>query len=280
MCQTSNTSQVFPPKPTTYIFDMDGVVNLGDFPIPGAADAISKLQLAGRAVYFLTNNSSRSRAHYEQKLAGFGVSTEKRFIVTSAYATAMYLASHGGAGKTVFVVGEHGLAEELESVGLTTVITPDAVPYTHIDYVAVGIDRAFTYDKLRYAHAAVTRGHAELIATNRDSTYPTEDGEIPGGGSIVAAVATAVGREPLNIGKPEPFGLELILRDAGASIDQAVVVGDRLDTDIAAGNRLGVATILVLTGVTTREMVASATNLLWRPTRIVGTLQEILEDIS
>jgi 4-nitrophenyl phosphatase len=267
---------VFPPKPSTYIFDMDGVVNLGDLPILGAADVISKLQLAGCAVYFLTNNSSRSRAHYVQKLAGFGIHTDQRFVVTSAFAAAKYLASNGGAGKTVFVVGEHGLAEELETAGLKTVVAPDVVPYTQIDYVVVGIDRAFTYDKLRYAHSAVTRGHAELVATNRDSTYPTEDGEIPGGGSI----ATAVGRQPITIGKPEPYGLELIMLDAGASVDQVVVVGDRLDTDIAAGNRLGIATILVLTGVTTAEMAASATNPLWRPTRIVGTLQEILEDIS
>ncbi len=118
----------------------------------------------------------------------------------------------------------------------------------------VGIDRAFTYDKLLFAHAAITRGHAALIATNRDATYPTETGEIPGGGSIVAAVATAAGREPLVIGKPEPFALEMILRDAGTPLDEAAMVGDRMDTDIAAGNRVGIASILVLTGVTTRSM--------------------------
>ena len=259
---------------------MDGVVNLGETPIPGAAAAITALQNAGRAVYFLTNNSSRSRAHYVQKLARFGVVTEPRFVYTSAYATALYLVSKGGVGKTVFIVGEHGLAEELEAAGLKVVLAADDEPYTQIDYVVVGIDSAFTYAKLRYAHAAITRGHAELIATNRDSTYPTENGEIPGGGSIVASVATAAGREPITIGKPEPYGLELILRDAGATVDQADVVGDRLDTDIAAGNRLGVSTTLVLTGVTSREMAADPINPLWRPTRIVGTLAEILEDIS
>jgi len=279
ICQTPNTSPVFPPKPTTYIFDMDGVVNLGDSPIPGAADAISVLQRRA-LVYFLTNNSSRSRAFYEEKLARFGILTEQRFIYTSAYAAALYLASQEGSGKTAFVVGEHGLAEELASAGIEPVTAAHSRPYTQIDYVVVGIDRAFTYDKLLYAHAALTRGHAQLIATNRDATYPTEDGEIPGGGSIVAAVATAAGREPLTIGKPEPFALQLILTDADAKSTEAVMVGDRLDTDIAAGNHLDVATVLVLTGVTTRQMAENPPNPLWRPTRIVGTLAEILEDVS
>ena len=262
----------------TYIFDMDGVVNLGDSPIPGAPEVVAKLQRAGRGVYFMTNNSSRSRSHYRSKLAGFGVETDERYIYTSAYAAALYLAAHGGAGKTAFVIGEHGLAEELDAAGITPVTAVDSHAYTQIDYVVVGIDRQFTYDKLLFAHAAITRGHAALIATNRDSTYPTETGEIPGGGSIVAAVVTAAGREPLVIGKPEPFALEMILRDAGTPLDQAAMVGDRMDTDIAAGNRVGIASILVLTGVTTQSMVNANQELLWRPTRIIGTLDELLED--
>ena len=262
----------------TYIFDMDGVVNLGDSPISGAAEVVTQLQRSGRSVYFMTNNSSRSRSHYRSKLAGFGIETAERSIYTSAYAAALYLAAHGNSGKTAFVVGEHGLAEELEAAGITAITAVDTHTYTQIDYVVVGIDRAFTYNKLLFAHAAITRGHAVLIATNRDATYPTESGEIPGGGSIVAAVATAAGREPLVIGKPEPFALEMILRDAGTPLNQAAMVGDRMDTDIAAGNRVGIASILVLTGVTSRSMVDSNQELLWRPTRIIGTLDELLED--
>ncbi len=254
---------------------MDGVTNLGDSPIPGAAETITAIQQTGRKVYFLTNNSSRSRAFYKKKLAGFGIDVDERFIFTSAYAAALYLAAQN-SGKNVYVVGEHGLAEELESAGLTPVTSTDQYPYTQIDYVVVGIDRAFTYDKLFYAHHALTRGHAELIATNRDSTYPTEDGEIPGGGSIVAAVATACGREPITIGKPSPFALEMILRDAGATAPESAMVGDRLDTDIAAGNNLGLHTVVVLTGVTSREMAESATGLL-RPNTIIGKLPDILE---
>jgi 4-nitrophenyl phosphatase len=269
---------VFPRKPNTFIFDMDGVINLGDSPIPGAASTITALQHTTR-VYYLTNNSSRSRAYYQDKLARFGIETDRRFIFTSAYATALYLRSKGGAGKNVFVVGEHGLAEELEAVGMVPVLRTDSHSYTQIDYVVVGIDRAFTYDKLSFAHASIVRGHAELIATNRDATYPTEDGEIPGGGSIVAAVATAVGREPITIGKPEPFAFQLILEDAECAPSDAIMVGDRLDTDIAAGNQLGIATVLVLTGVTSRELAENPPNPLWRPTRIVGTLNDILEDL-
>ena len=278
MCQTLALTSVFPGKISTYLFDMDGVTNLGDTPIPGAAETITTLQRAGRNVYFLTNNSSRSRSHYQDKLAAFGISIDQRYIYTSAYAAALYLASEqrGPRKSTVFVVGETGLAEELASAGLEPVVDPHTRAYTQIDYVVVGIDRSFTYDKLSFAHHAVTRGHAHLIATNRDATYPTEDGEIPGGGSIVAAVATACGVEPLTIGKPEPFALEMILRDSGSTPDQAVMVGDRLDTDIAAGNRLGMSTVLCLTGVTSRAMAESAPAPL-RPTRIIGTLPEILE---
>jgi phosphoglycolate/pyridoxal phosphate phosphatase family enzyme len=279
MCQTLALKRMFPPLIKTFIFDMDGVVNLGDSPIQGAAEAITELQRRGRSIYFLTNNSSRSRDHYVQKLDRFGIQIEARFVYTSAYATALYLISRSGPGKKVYVVGEYGLAEELANAGLIPIVDSATESYTQIDYVVAGIDRSFSYDKLLYAHAAVTRGHAELIATNRDATYPTENGEIPGGGSIVAAVATAVGREPITIGKPQPFALEMILRDAGVSLDEAVMVGDRLDTDIAAGNGVGIATVLVLTGVTSRQEAELATEL-QRPTKIIGTLAELLESDS
>lgn len=254
---------------------MDGVTNLGDTPIAGAAETITSLQKSGRHVYFMTNNSSRSRTHYTAKLKNFGIDTPIESIYTSAFATAHYLAKLA-PGSTVFVVGEHGLAEELSAAGLVPVVDASTVPYTQIDYVVVGIDHGFTYSKLQFAHAALTRGHAQLIATNRDATYPTEDGEIPGGGSIVAAVVTASGREPVTIGKPERYAFDMILEASGATPATCVMVGDRLDTDIAAGNRLNLTTVLVLTGVTTRVMAENAPAIS-KPTTIIGTLPEILE---
>jgi len=243
-----------------YVFDLDGVLYLGDTQIPHATNAIEGLISSGKKIYFLTNNSGKTRNAYKQKLEAVnGLSMPESSIFTSAYATALVLKSRG-AGKRVFVVGEAGLAEELSVVaGMDVITVADSVPEDSIDYVVAGIDRQFTYDKLRFAHGAITRGHAEFYATNRDSTFPMEVGEIPGGGSLVAAIATATGIEPTTIGKPETHAYEAILEVAKLAAKDSVMVGDRLDTDIAVGRRSGAATILVLTGVTSRAKAEAAT---------------------
>ena len=264
------------PDATVYVFDLDGVLYLGSTPIPHAADAVRRLQDAGKSVYFLTNNSAQTRADYRAKLAKVnGLEVPESAIFTSAYATALYLKQRGAAGRSAFVIGEPGLAAELrDSAGLVPVTQPDAVDLHDIDYVVVGIDRQFSYDKLRFAHEAITRGHAQFIATNRDTTLPTEAGEVPGGGSLVAALAAATGREPVNMGKPEPHGYEAILEAARVTAPQSVMVGDRLDTDIAVGRRAGAHTLLVLTGVTSPAQ-AQAAPPEWRPERIIGDLREL-----
>jgi 4-nitrophenyl phosphatase len=259
-----------------YVFDLDGVMYLGDTAIPYAAQAVERLTALGKKVYFLTNNSGRTRRDYQDKLRLVNnLVISEDAIYTSAYATAAYLKAHGAAGKTAFVIGEAGLAHELTySGGLTVVTEPEQVSTDQIDYVVVGIDKRFTYDKLRYSHAAITRGHAQFIATNRDATFPMEDGEIPGGGSLVAAVATATGREPLTIGKPEPHAFEAIMAAAGVSATQCLMIGDRLDTDIAVGNCVGAHTVLVLTGVTSLETANSAAPA-WHPEHIIGDLRAL-----
>ena len=261
---------------TVYVFDLDGVLYLGSTPIAHAAESVRRLQAAGKRVFFLTNNSAQTRADYQAKLAHVnGLAVEESAIFTSAYATALYLKQRGAEGKTAFVIGQAGLAAELQgSAGLVPVTKPDSVDPRDIDYVVVGIDRQFSYDKLRFAHAAITRGHAQFIATNRDTTLPTEDGEVPGGGSLVAALAAAAGREPLNMGKPEPHGYEAILAAAGVTAAESVMVGDRLDTDIAVGRRAGAHTLLVLTGVTSAAE-AQAAPPEWRPDKIIGDLREL-----
>lgn len=259
---------------TAYVFDLDGVLYLGDTAIPHAAEAVTRLRSRGRQVYFLTNNSGRTRADYCEKLRRVnGLDVPESAIFTSAYATALYLKARGAAGKTVFVIGEPGLAAELrESGGLVPVVDPDGADFGAIDYVVVGIDRQFTYNKLRFAHAAITRGHAQFLATNRDATFPMEEGEIPGGGSLVAALATAAGREPVTVGKPEPHAYEAILEAAQVAAPRSVMVGDRLDTDIAVGRRAGARTVLVLTGVTS-EARALAAPPEQRPDVIIGDLR-------
>ena len=279
-------SRVQPPTPVSpsglladasvYVFDLDGVLYLGDTAIPHAAEAVMRLQSAGRRVYFLTNNSGKTRADYCEKLKRVnGLDVPESAVFTSAYATALYLKARGAEGRSVFVIGEPGLAAELrEAGGLVPVIDPEGADHTDIDYVVVGIDRKFTYDKLRFAHAAITRGHAQFLATNRDATFPMEDGEIPGGGSLVAALATAAGREPVTIGKPETHAYEAILRAAKVTAAESVMVGDRLDTDIAGGRRAGARTVLVLTGVTSAARAADAPPA-QRPDVIIGDLREL-----
>jgi phosphoglycolate/pyridoxal phosphate phosphatase family enzyme len=234
------------------ILDLDGVIYRGNQPLPGAVESVAWLRERGHQVYFLTNNSTLSRSQYARRLKGMGIPAREEEIMTSAYATARYLAREKERrnGARVLVVGEQGLEEELRAAELEVV---RELGDGGVDFVVVGMDRGFGYQQLHDAQQAILRG-AEFIATNRDATYPVENGGVmPGGGSIVAAIAAASGKEPLLIGKPERPTVEAILEASGAAANEALIVGDRLDTDIALGRRVGLWTALVLTGVSSRE---------------------------
>lgn len=234
------------------IFDLDGVIYRGHTPIPGAGDVTRWLSSNAYQVYYFTNNSTKTRESYVELLAGYDIATDTHHIVTSACLTARYFTENGLLPATALVVGEGGLAEELKRAGIRVVRRRGTRP---VDYVVVGMDRQFTYRKLHEAQQAVLAG-AKLIATNRDATYPVEGGNvIPGGGSIVAAVATAAEREPLLIGKPSPEAGRLIAHHAGVEPHEMLIVGDRLETDIEMGRRAGLLTCLVLTGISRIEEV-------------------------
>lgn len=257
----------------TYVFDLDGVIYRGAEPQPHAREAVQALRDAGHCVRFFTNNAAESRDTYVGKLTGMGIPVCADEIMTSSYATALYFSERGALGKTVYRVGEEGMARELTAAGMR-VIYDEEEPDAQIDFVVVGLDRDFHYRKLARAMRAILNG-AEFIATNRDATFPVESGDLlPGGGSLVAALATAVGREPHLIGKPESYALQKILDQTQSTPDQAIVVGDRLDTDIEAGNRVGAWTVLVLTGVTSREQAEAAEGNL-EPDVIIDTLAEL-----
>ena len=236
------------------IFDLDGVVYLGDTPIPGAIQALNQLAEEGHQLFFLTNNSTRSRQNYADKISKMGHAVRPEQVMTSAYATGLYLEAQGAAGKSVYVVGEGGLREEMRLAGLRVIEDGDA---SAADYVVAGLDRHLTYDKLLRAHIEITRNGATFVATNRDATFPQETGEIPGGGAIVAPIECSSGVQGVTIGKPEPHTWLRILELAGAWPDQALMVGDRSETDILGAKKIGLHTALVLTGVTTPEMVGS-----------------------
>jgi len=257
----------------TYVFDLDGVMYRGIELQPHAREVVLALRSRGHDVRFYTNNSSATRVSYALRLEALGIPTPIDHIMTSAYAAALYFVQVGAVGKTVFRIGERGVKEELEAVGMH-VVAGGEEPDAHIDFVVVGIDREFSYQKLARAQAAIFSG-AQFIATNTDVTYPLEGGRlVPGAGCLVAAVRAATSTEPFLVGKPETYALDKILEISQTPPERAVMVGDRLDTDIQVGNRAGVRTVLVLTGVTSRDEAERSVGDL-KPDVIIDTLAEL-----
>ncbi len=238
-----------------FIFDMDGVLYRGALPLPGVADLFNVLTLHGVPFLLATNNSMASQAAYVVRMAAMGVTVTESQVQTSATVTRDYLMEELPDGASIMPVGMPALTETLlMGTGFRTASDePDAM----IDAVVVGLDLNFTYDKLRRASDAVRNG-ARFVATNADTTLPHETGVQPGAGSIVAAIAAASGVQPIVIGKPETVMMEKGVEQLGVLPHEAVMVGDRLDTDILCGHRAGLQTALVLTGVARREHLATA----------------------
>lgn len=230
------------------IIDMDGVLYRGSTPILGAASFLGFLRESGIPFLLLTNNSTLTAEQYAAKLALMGVQVEADCILTSAEATARYLAGIAPPGTEVFAIGEDGVETELTARGF--VLRDD----TKVAYVVVGFDRHFTYRKMATACLAIRAG-ARFIGTNPDKTYPSELGQMPGNGAALAAIEAGTDTAPLVIGKPQPAIFNLALRKLGAEAATSAVVGDRLDTDILGGQRVGLASILVLSGVTSPKQI-------------------------
>jgi 4-nitrophenyl phosphatase len=257
------------PPVRAVIFDLDGVIYRGERLLPYAAQTIAWARERGLGVRFMTNNSTVTREEYSRRLEAFGIPTPVEHIMTSAYATALYLRSRGPDGARVLVIGEGGLRDETAAMGFEVTQPPD----DNARYVIVGMDRGFNYETICAAMSAILAG-AEFIASNRDPTFPVEDGLLPGGGTIVAAIEAAVGFAPYLVGKPATRMLDLVLEDLGCRPAQALVVGDRLDTDIKAGCAAGVHTVLVLTGISSAEEARKAPADM-RPEWVIPTLAEL-----
>jgi 4-nitrophenyl phosphatase len=235
--------------PVTIVCDLDGVIWLGDRPIPGSAAAVATLRATGQRFLFVTNNSFATARDVEAKLASFGIPAAGD-VVTSGRAAATLVAP----GERVLLCAGPGAAEELTAAG--AVLIDGAAPDGDepVDSVVVGFHRSFDYEEMRRAATAV-RGGARLLATNDDATYPTPDGPIPGGGAILAGIATAAGRTPLVAGKPYEPMAALVRSLVPDAIADVVMVGDRLDTDGRFAVTIGCRFALVLTGVTTAREV-------------------------
>ncbi|HSB41427.1 MAG TPA: HAD-IIA family hydrolase [Methylomirabilota bacterium] len=226
-----------------WLFDLDGTVYLGEHLIPGADTAIAALRAAGRRVAFLSNKPLQTRGEYAAKLSRLGVPAEPDEVINSSLVLARYLRDRD-PGAPVFVIGEPPMLEEMRAHGFE--VRGDE----RVRWVVIAFDRTFDYAKLNTALQAVKRG-ARLIATNPDRTCPVEGGEIPDCAGMIAAVEAVTDRRVETIvGKPSPIILEVALAALGIPARETAMVGDRIETDITMGRRLGLPTVLVLSGVT------------------------------
>ncbi|MBN1660020.1 MAG: HAD-IIA family hydrolase [Anaerolineae bacterium] len=227
---------------------MDGVLYRGSEVVPGTREFIDFLRQQGIGLQMATNNATRTPEQFVAKLAGMGIVTEPAEILTSALATAGYLAEIAPPGTRMFVVGMDGLRRALRDAGFDLV-------EENAEYVVAGMDFEVCYERLALATLQIRAG-ARFIGTNPDLTFPSERGIVPGAGALLALLEAATGVAPKVIGKPETAMMEQALRRMGAERSTTAVLGDRLETDILAGQRTGLTTFLVLTGVTTPELLA------------------------
>jgi 4-nitrophenyl phosphatase len=247
------------------ILDMDGVLWRGDQPLPGIEDLFQFFHSHDIRFVLATNNSGKSPADYVGKLARMGISSiEEGQIVTSGIVAVSYLQTHYSAGSNIHVLGGDGLKEMIARAGY--VLADDA------PVVVVGIDVALTYDKLKRATLLIRKG-AQFIGTNADVTIPVPEGLAPGAGSILAALRAATECEPIIMGKPNAPMFEAALDMLNTDAAHALMIGDRLQTDILGAQEVGLRAALVLTGVTSMDDLANSPV---RPDAVYSGLPELL----
>lgn len=250
-----------------YLIDLDGTMYRGEEKIEEASDFIKALVKKDIPYLFVTNNSSRKPEQVAEKLMSLDIPATPDHVFTTSMATANYMIERKPKA-SVYMIGEEGLREALVEKGFTFT---DEYP----DYVVIGIDREITYEKLTKACLAVRNG-ATFLSTNGDIALPTEHGMLPGNGALTSVIAVSTQVNPIFIGKPEAIIMDQALKVIGTKREETVMVGDNYDTDILAGIRAGMDTLLVHTGVTTVEKL---TNYKTQPTHVVHSLTEWLEKL-
>jgi len=240
------------------ILDMDGVLWRGETPLGDLPRFFATLGDLGLGYMLATNNATKTQEQYVQKLARFGTDIPAGRILTSAETTGAYLARHYPPGTRVYVVGEKGLRHALRSRQFSLLEMDGYVSAdTTTDLVVVGFTRETHYPELANAAVLINRG-ARFIGTNPDKTIPHELGFLPGAGSYLAFFEAATGREPTIIGKPNRFVFEEALRRLDARPEETAMVGDRIETDILGAGKVGLQTILLMSGVTDEERLATS----------------------
>jgi 4-nitrophenyl phosphatase len=245
-----------------YLIDLDGTMYRGTERIEAASDFVKKLRDKRIPYLFVTNNSTRTPKQVAEKLTDFDIPADEKQVFTTSMATANYIYEQNKEA-AVYVIGEEGLHKALEEKGFIH-------GGENADYVVIGLDRDITYEKLSVACLAVRNG-AKFISTNADIALPTERGFLPGNGSLTSVISVSTQVKPTFIGKPEAIIMEQALKALGTSKEETLMVGDYYDTDILAGMNAGMDTLLVHTGVTTKEMLSGYEK---KPTFTVDSLDQ------
>lgn len=251
-------------KKLGFICDMDGVIYHGDSLLPHAAEFVAWLEAENKEYLFLTNNSQRTREELQLKLRRLGIEVEAMRFYTAALATASFLASQS-PGCSAYVIGDAGLTNALYQAGLSM---NDVDP----DYVVVGETSSYSFEKVSHAINLVLAG-AKLVGTNPDLILPMGRKKYPGCGALMAPIERATGRKAYFMGKPNPLMIRHALRCLMCRREEAVFIGDSMQTDIIAGINSEVDTVLVLSGATAREDLV---NYSFRPRYVLGGVGDIL----
>jgi len=252
------------------ILDMDGVIWKADAPIGNLSAIFARIQERGLKFVFATNNGTKSPDQYVSRLAEFGVNVDASQIITSALGVAHILSQKFPQGGPVFAIGEAGVMDALRVKNFEPLSVEDAPKALA---VVASIDRQINFNKMMEATLLIRNG-APFYATNPDKTFPTPRGEIPGAGAWISVITTATNVEPMYAGKPLPYLMELALERLGTRKEETLVIGDRLETDITAGQAVGCPTALVLSGVSTVQQAQA-----WTPKvdMIARDLTELVE---
>ncbi|XP_054267945.1 glycerol-3-phosphate phosphatase-like [Macrosteles quadrilineatus] len=249
----------------TVLTDCDGVLWMGNDIISTAPDVMNRFKSMGKKVFYVTNNSTKTRDEFVQKCKALGFNSTKEEIVSTAHLTANYLKSQN-FNKKVYIVGSSGIAKELDNVGIKNFgVGPDPMTTNmtklvtevklepDVGAVVVGFDEHFSLPKMLKAATYLEQKGSLFIATNTDERFPTDTHIMPGTGSFVAAIRTCAERDPVIMGKPEAYIREYLIKEHKIDPSRTLMIGDRCNTDILLGTRCGFQTLLVLTGVTKLE---------------------------
>ncbi len=254
----------------TIILDLDGVIFLGQTIIPGVDKAIEELRKKGLMIFFLSNTSTKSRKSLMKKLVQMGVHALEKEIYSASYATAEYISKKYSNAK-VYPISSGGIKKELNLKGIQIVDNENA------NIVAVGLDKAITYQKISIGFRAIMNG-ALFIAASEDPSYPVVDGLLPGAGAIVGALRFSTNKKPIVIGKPNTYMLKMIMHEHNLKRNEVLMVGDMFDIDIRMAKRAKIKSILLLSGVANKEDVKKNNKL--RPDLVLNNLSELPTRLS